>query len=410
MKVLGVITEYNPFHNGHKYHIEKSKEITGCDTTIAIMSGNFVQKGQPAIYDKFSRANMAINNGIDLVIELPTIFSTGSSEYFAYGSIELLNKLNVISSICFGSESGNIQEIENVSNFLIKNDDRVSDFSQKIKEYMKKGFSFPYSREKALNDFGINLNNIVSSPNNILGIEYLKALKKLNSNMIPYTIKRTSDNYNKDYIDCDEVYISATSVRKAIVENNLNKIEPFIPNDVFKKINDSRFLDNNSYTNIIRYKILNMSLKDLKNIQDISEGLENRIKKAVQLFSNYNDLVEYIKTKRYTRTRIQRILIYILLDITKKMYKKHIELGNQYVRVLAFNDKGKKLISQISNCSKLPIIVSIQKNKSNFKKKILDMLNIDLKASDIYSILCKDIANKDYKNNFHFKKEKGSKS
>ena len=249
MNILGLVVEYNPFHNGHLYHLEKSKEITNATHTVAIMSGNFLQRGEPALFDKYTRAKAAVENGVDLVIELPTLFACQSAEIFSHGAICTLNSLNCIDSVCFGSEVGNIDILYTIANILVNEPD---DFKVKLKNYLKEGMLFPSARSNALFDYISHNNlvniskedllNILNSSNNILGIEYIKSIIKLDSNIKPYTITRIKSEYNSEQIDSS--ICSATAIRKSLKDNNnIELLSNVIPNKTYNVIKDS--IENN---------------------------------------------------------------------------------------------------------------------------------------------------------------------
>ncbi|EYE89297.1 hypothetical protein Q428_03205 [Fervidicella metallireducens AeB] len=394
MKVNGVIVEYNPLHNGHIYHLNKTKELTSCDYVVAVMSGNFVQRGEPAFVNKWARTNMALLSGIDLVLELPTIYSISSAEGFAFGAISILDKLGIIDTICFGSESGNISELMMLSKILAE---EPQEFKISLEKYLKLGISFPAAREKALHDFMNNnypnteensrLTKILNNSNNILAIEYLKSLHKLSSNISAFTIPRINNRYNEENLTGN--ISSATSIRKnLLLQNNIKQSIPDYVDDILQeeiKRGCGPLLLNN-FSDIIMYKLRTLSIADISEILDVSEGLENKIKKACENTTNINDLIELIKTKRYTTTRLQRILIYTLLDI-KKDALNIIKSPAKYVRVLGFNDNGKKLLKEIKKRCPLPIITNPSAND-------IDTLKYDISATDIYVL---GYSNNEYK-------------
>lgn len=395
MKVLGLITEYNPFHNGHKYHLEKSKEITKASHTIAVMSGNFVQRGEPALFDKWDRSSIAIKEGVDLVIELPTIFSCNSAEFFASGSINLLDSLNIVDYICFGSENGNLKNIDLISDLLVK---EPTKFKVILKNQLNIGHPFPVARENAIKEYlGNTLKDInsLNSPNFILGIEYLKALKIIKSKIKPFTLKRIKTDYNSTEIKYD--ICSATAIRKLLEENykDIEKLKNLVPRSSYEFISTSIqegkgpiFVKN--LEKIFLYKLRFSSTKDLKTIHDVVEGLENRLKKASMICTSYDDLLQYLKTKRYTMTRLKRILIKAILGISKEDVNTLAkDLNPQYIRVLGFNSKGAQLLKSIKESSSLPIITNLKRyNPPNEHSK--RMMEIDLIATDIYSLLYKE--------------------
>ncbi|HHV73550.1 MAG TPA: nucleotidyltransferase [Thermoanaerobacterium sp.] len=381
MSVLGLIVEYNPLHNGHVYHIKKSMEMTKADFVVAVMSGNFVQRGIPSIIDKWSRTEAALLSGIDLVIELPTIYAVSTAEKFAYGAIKLLDSLQIVDYISFGSEHGSIDELYQISKFLL---DEPEDYKALLKNYLKSGITYAKAREAALSKyFGRTINNIIGNPNNILGIEYIKSLIKLNSNIKPLTLKRFGPGYNS--LETVESFASATYLRKVINDKNYSALEKYMPQysleilkKCFAKGHGPVTLDD--FAKIVVYRLRNDA--SVKDVFDVTEGLENRIKKASSLYNNLSDIIGYIKTKRYTESRIRRIMMHVLLDIDSSIYLKFD--GPNYIRILGATKKGLKLLKEIKNKASIPIITKV----SEYNKILsnTEMFEIDLKATDIYTL------------------------
>lgn len=406
MKVLGIITEYNPFHNGHLYHIQKSKELTGADFVILVMSGNFTQTGNIALINKFERANVACKYGVDLVIELPTIYATSSAESFAKGAINILNTLGIVDCICFGTEESNIDDLKYLADILVYKEDLIFKY---IKEELKQGISFPKARELAISKI-LQENNkdyekyldMISGPNNILGIEYLKSLKKLNSNITPYLIKRAgSSGHNQENLDENINITSATSIRNKLKEDLSSDLSMYIPEYMNNVLKESTICTNDDLFKILKYKIAIMTEKDLNNINGITEGLENKIKKANNISKNYNELVKNIKSKRYTETKIKRVLTSILLDITKEKFEKINTNNVSYAHILAMAENGKKLMSEISKKSNIKMFTSINDRKftnAEIDTDTLECLNLDILATNIYSCISNDNLNLDYTN------------
>ena len=394
MKVLGIIAEYNPMHTGHIYHISKAKEITGCDTVIVIMSGSFTQQGNIAIINKFERAKQAIQNGVDLVIEIPSAFASSDAGNFAYKSVSILNDLNV-DAICFGAETDNIERLKLISETLIYKDKEIW---IEIKNELKKGISFAKARNNSLNKF-LNEDdiNIILSPNNILALEYLKTLKGLNSNIIPFAIHRES-NFNSHILE--NCYTSSTSIRKALENKcNLNNIQKYIPENVSKYLKNNKIIFNNDFFEILKYKIISMNENDLKEINGVSEGIENKLKKEICNSYSYDEFLFKIKSKRYELSRIKRILVNILLNISKDDFKLLKENNSNYAHILAFNHDKKDLLSHISNTSNIPVISSLNNKTLSYLNKYQKLsLDIDIYASNIYSMLINQKINKDYTN------------
>ena len=389
-KVIGIIAEYNPFHNGHLYHLQKSLQMTHSSYSVAVVSGNFTQRGSTSLVDKWAKAEIAIKNGIDLVLELPLLYSISSAENFAEGAIEILDSLKVVDYLSFGSESGDISTLNMIADILYK---EPKAYKNILSHELSKGLSFPKARENALlmylNDIR-RFSNVLSSPNNILGIEYLKALKKLKSPIIPVTIER----YNAGYHDTtyNGNVASATAIRNIVKNNGWDILRKVVPENTFSTLLENIKVghvvpDLSVFEKQIIYNLRKMSIQEIAELPDVSEGLENAIKNAANSCNSVVEFLNIIKSKRYTNTRIQRILLYALLGITKKdmaLSKKAIP----YVRVLGFNNKGKYLISEIAKANpKLEIITSVKKymdTSNNKNSKYL--LEKDIWATNVYTI------------------------
>ncbi len=397
MKILGLIVEYNPFHNGHLYHLKKSLEITNSTHSIAVMSGNFLQRGEPALFDKYKRAEMAVSNGVDLVVELPTLYACQSAEIFAHGAITLLNSLNCIDSICFGSEHGDIDLLVEISKILINEPDK---FKTLLKKNLDEGILFALARSKALSEYMLNhtnlniyenkLNDVLSTPNNILGIEYIKSLLKHKSTIRPYSITRIQADYNSETIESN--ICSATAIRKTLKEyNTLDSISNVVPIETFELI--SKSIDNNFnpmfdeyYFDTIRELVIR-DLNILNSYFDVNEGIENKIYKSVFSCKNIFEFQQSIKSKRYTLTKVKRILNNILLGITKddmNTVKNIMKLP--YVRILAFNDKGREIIKQIKLNSEIKIINKFSNVNFEDDKVFETLIKYDIKATNMYNI------------------------
>lgn len=397
MKILGLIVEYNPFHNGHLYHLNKSKEITNSTHTIAVMSGHFLQRGEPALFDKYTRAQMAVNNGVDLVIELPTLFSSQSAELFSFGAISTLNSTNVVDCISFGSEVGNIDILYKISNLLIN---EPYEFKVNLKKYLDEGYLFPKARSKALFEYINDSNlidicedeifNILNSPNNILGIEYIKSILKLKSSIKPYTITRIKSDYNSKEIQSD--ICSATAIRESFKNTlNISNIENVVPYNTYKIIDDK--ISNKFYPVFDEdfYNVLSSIIIRDDNILDlyfeVNEGIENKILDNVFKSNSLYELQMNIKSKRYTLTKIKRTLNNIMLGI-KKDEILNIKSINKlpYIRVLAFNNKGREILKKIKTNSDISIINKLSKLNSN--DEIMNLiLSYDIKATNLYNLV-----------------------
>ena len=408
-RVLGIIAEYNPFHNGHMYHLQKAKEQSGAQYCICVMSGNFVQRGNTSIVNKWKKAEMALLNGVDLVIELPTIYSVASAEGFSLGAIKLLNNLKIVDAISFGTETSDFAALNNISSIV---NEEPMKYKSILNSELKKGLSFPKARENALmlylND-NKRYDNILNTPNNILAIEYLKALKKIKSTIQPIPIKREKVYYN-DNVIVDE-FASATAIRKLLKNEEFSEIRKVVPKSTYQILKKETELGNvvldlSRYEKEIIYNLRRMTVSEIAELPDVNEGLEHSLKNAANYSNDITNLINIVKTKRYTVTRIQRILICALLGITKRdvgMAKK----AEPYIRVLGFNEKGKELISRINKQNpKATVITSVKKfqdkNNNNKNSKIYKgLLDIDIFSTNVYTMACKSesLANLDYTKN-----------
>jgi len=415
MKILGIITEYNPFHNGHLYHFFKAKEITRADYVVAVMSGNFLQRGEPAIINKWARTKMALNAGVDLIIELPFVFSTQDANGFAFGAVKLLDSLKIIDYLCFGCETDNLDTLYSISNFL---DVEPQKYKELIVYNSKNGYEFPKARSQALCEyhrvFGIEglekistseLSKLLKYPNNILALEYIKHLLNLKSKIKPIAIKRIGASYHQKNIKGK--ISSATSIRNEIL-NNLTppKTDLFMLNDKIKStIPSSGFsvleselregrgpITLDSYRQYILATLRRMSFENISRIQGVTEGLENRIKKASLKSYSVEHLINSIKTRRYTRTKIQRIILHIMMNLSKEdvaIFNKYAPL---YVRILGFSKKGKTLLRAIKKNSSTPLISKLSnylrqtifEENNRVRNRLVKMLDYDILATDIY--------------------------
>ena len=354
---IGIIAEYNPFHNGHLYHINKIKEKFPDSRIILVMSGNFTQRADASIINKWDKTKICLNNNIDLVIELPFEFSCQSADIFAYGACNILNYLKV-DYLVFGSESGDINYLKDIAKIQLKDE-----YEKLVKKYLDEGINYPTSLSKALTHFGYDN---VDKPNDILGISYIRELIKLKSNIIPLTIKRTNDYNDKSLTDSIS---SATSIRENIKTKD---VKNYVPKDVYKYLKkDLYFIE--YYFPFLKYKILS-EIDNLNIYQTVDEGIENKIKKVIYTSNSYEELINNIKSKRYTRNKIKRMLIHILVSFTKEEAKKRKDI--RYIRVLGFNKKGQEYLKEIKKSIDIPIY-------TNFNKD----LEFELKITSIYSLI-----------------------
>ena len=386
MKILGIIAEYNPFHNGHSYQIQKAKQITNADAVVVIMSGNFVQRGEPAILDKWTRTHMTLCSGADIVIELPVIYATASAEYFAYAAVKLFHDMGIITDICFGSELGEIAPLQQIAELLLQEPEQ---FRKNLKQQLQKGISYASARCIALSQYYPNSEKILFQPNNILAVEYLKALLKLNSNICPHTIARKNSDYNSIALHHKNM-ASASALRNAIAQNNINQINQYIPSECYTILCESIsqgkapiFLE--QFTSALHYCIRNKTPEEIKNIFEVTEGLENRIYKAFDTQYELKDIISFIKTKRYTQTHIQRILLHILLQIQKEdILYFNDTIYCPYIRVLGFRREKQHILSLLKKQSALPLLTNLKQYQTILDKKGQYLLSLETKSTDIY--------------------------
>ena len=390
--VLGIISEYNPFHNGHLHHLNESKKMSHSDYSIAIMTGNFTQRGEPSIVDKWSKTKMAIESGIDLVIELPTLYAISSAENFATGAIKILDSLGIVDYISFGSECDDISILTDVANVLYNEPD---EYKTLLSHELSKGESFPKAREKALMMYLNNVRrfaNVLSSPNNILGIEYLKALQGQKSNIKPITVKREGSSHKDNIISRSSKIASATAIRNVCLSNDFSLLENVLPDSSYTILTESIKMGNivknlSAFDKEIIYTLRKMSIEEIANLPDVSEGLEFALKSAANECNSVVELLSIVDTKRYTKTRFQRILLYAILGITKKdiQISKNIK---PYIRILGFNNKGKGILSEISKKNrKLELVSSVKKFMDKGPNKNLKlMMEKDIWATNVYTL------------------------
>ncbi len=392
MKITGIIAEYNPFHNGHQYHIEKARKLTGADAIIVVMSGDFVQRGIPAIMPKHLRAHMSLQSGASLVLELPVRFATGTAETFAYGAVALLDRLGCVDSICFGSECGDVTILNDLAGILCKEPLKYKDA---LGKYLKQGDTFPLARQKAVADYlGSNVtDSILCEPNNILGIEYLKALRRLSSPITPHSIGRISSHYHD--IKLQETYSSASAIRRAMQKNEfeLDNLIGQVPSSTLKIIKENvhkRYpITTNDFSLILKYKLLGETKDSLLKYEDVSEELANRIIRNLNLFECFEQFCELLKTKEVTYSRISRALLHILLDIRKSTDTDAAYIVPEYARILGFKANETDVLSEIKRTASIPLVskLSVTDEMPSAAKIMLDE---DIFASNLYESVVAD--------------------
>lgn len=373
MSVIGIVCEFNPFHNGHKYLIDSVK--TENDIVVAVMSGNFVQRGEPAIFSKETRVKAALLSGIDIVLELPFVYASASAEFFAFNAVKILSDFGC-DKIAFGTENADIESLNKAVDILLK-----EDFDNEVKKYYNDGVSFPVARQMAFNKFNINCD--ISTPNNILAVEYIKAIRKLNAKIEPITVNRKGAGYNDT--DAVDEFASATHIRQLIYNNEA--FENYVPNYLLDLYNAE--IENGRYVSIEKFDLAAFSIlrsklgDDLTDIANMGEGLDNRIKSAIKNNIQLSKLYDEIKTKRYTHTRIKRAVLSTILDVESS----DLEISPPYCRVLGFNTKISSKMGELAKNSKLPFVAvysDIVNLSSENAEKIFELEN---KSTDFYNLI-----------------------
>ena len=386
MKVSAIVAEYNPFHNGHKFHIEETRRKTGCDCVVAVMSGNFVQRGEPALYNKWLRAEAAVRSGADLVLELPAAYACAGAEFFAKGAVKIINRLGCVDHISFGAEETSLDTLKDIAKLLAFEDKEIS---SAIKGYMDEGMSYASARSKALaGSAPEGYAEIISKPNNILAVEYLKQLILTESSIGPVLIERKAAGYYEE--DPDEKFAGAGKLRDILRDGeDIKSISDYIPEECLEIYRDEHLCFSEDMFELIAYKLITESSEKLAEIDSVVEGLENRARKAVKDAIDQESLIDLIKSKRYSRTSIQRMLVRILLGIKSSDMRAFETCSSSYARVLAFNDTGAKLIRKIKKQDRPDIKIITNINREKIEDKVLKrMLELDILASEIYDLIC----------------------
>ncbi|NLW45052.1 MAG: nucleotidyltransferase [Syntrophomonadaceae bacterium] len=394
MPIVGIIAEYNPLHNGHLHHIKTSRRLTGARGVICVISGSFTQRGEPALVNKWARAEMALKAGADLVFELPFVFAARSAYHFARGGVSLLQRTGVTTHLSFGSELGEIKPLQEVARILHQ---EPQGFVHLLKEQLRKGNSYPQARSNALDEYMrtggtvpcCDWQGILSLPNNILAVEYLRALLAERSDLIPITIPRLGQGYHQ--IGNDE-FASATAIRNEIENkrplSEIKGLPPFTREILAREFNTgSGPVSSHSLFNLIRYTLSRMSTDDLSQIYDVSEGLENRIHKLAPLCGSRDELITSVKTRRYSYTRISRILLYILLNFTKDAAAIFDTSGPQYLRLLGFSPQGQKILHEMKAISTVPVITKTSKLRYCRYPLLSRMIAYDFLATDLHALI-----------------------
>lgn len=397
MRTVGLVTEYNPFHNGHLYHLRESMRVTGADASVAVMSGHFLQRGEPALVDKWVRTEMALAAGVDLVFELPFAFACNSAPHFALGAVQSLSALGVVDSLCFGSEAGDIEQLDRVSSVLIERQDEVESLTA---ARLRDGVSYPAARSSVVAEFLSDTSpELLASPNNILGIEYLKTLQNSGSRIEPYTVKRMGAGYHDT--DMKTQVASATGIRKMIAEGN--DVDFWLPEacrqTLGKALHAGHHLDAGRLFIALQSHLL-QEMDMLRDVYLVEDGIERRISLAALQARSFPDLVAETKSRQWTQTRIQRTMMYVLLQVKVTEMQAFLQVGPLYLRLLGSSERGRKILARARRRKSLPIIADparatntlrkFYRNRSTFQKLAEEMLGLDLRATRIYGLLQKE--------------------
>jgi predicted nucleotidyltransferase len=381
MNAAGVVVEYNPFHNGHLHHLIETKKSTKADIIVAVMSGYFLQRGEPAIVSKWARAEMALKAGIDIVVELPYPFATQHAETFAFGSIAILDALGC-DSFCFGSEGGNITSFTHTIEMIEENKQQ---YNAMIQSFIKDGMSYPSALANAFKTLDKKMEAVdLSQPNNILGYHYIEAKHKLKSSITPFTISRKSAQYHDPQFS-SETIASATSIRKNVFDNkmDLSQTQELVPKtsiDILEQYRKrfGQFHNWETYWSLFQYKVISSTIHELRSIYEIEEGIEYRIKACVKEAKSFNEFMNKVKTKRYTWTRLQRMALHILTNTKKEDMLKLQEYPN-YIRLLGMTGSGREYLNRIKKQLPIPLI-------SNWSSIGEEQKYLDMKAAEIYAL------------------------
>lgn len=396
MKICAIICEYNPLHYGHLYHIEKAKEISGCDTIMCIQAGNFTQRGEPAVANKYVRSRMALEAGADIVVQIPTAYCCSSAEVFALAGVKIAESFPDVTHLAFGCETENYELLKEIAKYLAN---EPKEYKDKLKEYLDQGNSLPVSRQKTLSDLikedKVEFSeiteavNILSKPNNILAIEYLKALYRTKSNIEPVFTTRENSDYNS--VDLNGKDSSATAIRtKLLKKGNVKAIRKLVPPFTYSllknNVKEFGLPDMNLFSDLCSFVLKTSTAEDIKNIYDVSEGIENRFVEMSQKYKEFEDILLAVKSKRYTFTRLKRIVLRLLLKIDKDIVTEIYKMDKlPFIKVLAFNAGKQDLLASVSANTNIVI------RNSNVVKKPTDiykkLANIEDRANAVYNML-----------------------
>ena len=380
MKIAAIVCEYNPFHTGHAHHIAKTREKTGADAILCLMSGNFVQRGRPAMFDKFFRAEMALLNGADLVLELPFCYAGQSAAYFAQGAVRMLQDTGVVTHLSFGTETADLEKLQTIAHGLAQESE---EFRQELKSQLKMGVKYPLARARAL-----DIPTLTGS-NDILAIEYLLAIKRFGAAFSPIVIKREGAGYNQADIPKEDAYISATGLRGLLRRGELDRALDFVQDNCHRqlkeKINCGQYTDFEVLSSYVLGKLRTMTAEEIADYPDVSEGLENRIKQAAVCSIDMAHLLENIQTKRYTQTRIARILCNIAVGLKKQDFTRFQKNGAGYLRVLGATETGQRVLKKIKTQTMMPVLTKAA-HSDRMDSYAKDIFALEMCAGDVFAL------------------------
>lgn len=385
MKVAGIIVEYNPFHKGHEYHISETRRVTGADFVVAVMSGNFTERGIPACFDKFTRAECALACGADVVLELPFCYATGSAEYFAEGAVTILEKLGCVDSLCFGTEAEASMELyQQTAEFLC---DEPADYKKVLQKGLKNGLTFPKARLAAAQPYlSKDALALLSSPNALLGLEYCKALYRKRSSITPYAIKRVGAGYHDTTVTEDR-FASATALR-ALLKDETSYSEAFLsalPDAAARLLAEKPYAPvfPEDFLSLYRYSLAQKN-DCLTSYADVSAELAGRLKKRLPV-CDYESFLDSVKTKQYTRTRVERCLLHILFNLTKEALDTFRAEEVCYARILGFRDPSTALLKRMKTTASLPLLTKLAQKAKRCNEAENRLLSYDIAATDLYN-------------------------
>lgn len=404
MKIVGIIAEFNPFHNGHRRIFEKARE-SGADHIVVVMSGDYVQRGLPAITDKFTRCAYALDQGADLVLELPIYYSLGSAEFFASGAISVLNHLGCVDTLLFGSEYEDISTTMEVAKILLE---EPVEYTSQLKKASKEGLSYPAARQKALTSVLPSLSDksdLIVSPNNILGIEYTKALLRSGSTIKPMTISRSDNGYSSTVLPSEGSFASATSIREILFQKNSAEskeiLAPFLPESVlenlvnYNEITGYSYGSSNAFSDLLKYKLMLERYEGYGQYWDINEDLSAKIANHLNDYTGFKEFALSLKSKDITYTRLCRSLMHILFNMTDdKVASYQQDNYTTYLRVLGLKRASSGLLKNINSNSDKPLIQNLRKAGLSLTALEKQLLNETVAASSIYDFChCKNAKN-----------------